>query len=129
MWKVFGEEGVMLQFGSLWTERMKEMSKRRKGRVRFLELLAQAEISHYLDVHREIHVFKMKLPETCTKEDVEFLKEFVQRIIKSVEYPMVALDEEEQSAALVITAEEPMDEHKVRMAAWHKMLEEEGKKE
>ena len=34
MWKVFGEEGVMVQFGPLWKERMIELSKRRKDRDR-----------------------------------------------------------------------------------------------
>jgi len=57
-------------------------------------------------------------------EDVEFLKNFIQRIIKSVEYPMVDLDGEEQRAALIITAEEPGDEHKERMSGWYKMKQE-----
>jgi hypothetical protein len=124
MWKVFGEEGVMVQFGSLWTERMKELSKRRKDRDRFLKLLDQAEIGHYLDIHQKMHVFKMDLPSVCTVDDVEFVKSFVQRIIKSVEYPMVDLDGEEQRAALIITAEEPEDEHKERMSGWYKMKKE-----
>lgn len=124
MWKVFGEEGVMVQFGSLWTERMRELSKRRKDRDRFLKLLDQAEITHYLDIHQALHVFKMTLPTSCTVEDVEFLKAFVQRIIKSVDYPMVDLDGTEQRAALIITADESQDDHKERMAAWYKKLEE-----
>ena len=124
MWKVFGEEGVMIQFGSLWTERMRELSKRRKDRDRFLKLLDMSEVTHYLDIHQTLHVFTMTLPTTCTADDVEFLKAFVQRIIKSVEYPMVEHDGEEQKAALIITADEPVDEHKERMAAWYKMIEE-----
>jgi hypothetical protein len=128
MWKVFGEEGVMVQFNTLWTERMKELSKRRKDRSRFLTLLDQAETSHYLDVHQRMHVFRMTLPTSCTVDDINFLKNFIQRIIKSVEYPMVDLDGEEQRATVVITADEPEDEHKTRMAAWYKMLEEEGRK-
>jgi len=124
MWKVFGEEGVMVQFGSLWTERMRELSKRRKDRDRFLKLLDQAEITHYLDIHQALHVFKMTLPTSCTAEDVEFLKAFVQRIIKSVDYPMVDLDGTEQRAALIITADESQDDHKERMSAWYKKLEE-----
>lgn len=114
----------MVQFGPLWTERMKELSKRRKDRDRFLKLLDQAEIRHYLDIHQKLHVFKMDLPSNCTAEDVEFLKNFVQRIVKSVEYPMVDLDGEEQRAALIITAEEPADEHKERMSGWYKMKQE-----
>ncbi|TFG56984.1 MAG: hypothetical protein E4H30_02120 [Methanomassiliicoccus sp.] len=128
MWKVFGEEGVMVQFGSIWAERMKELSKRRKDRPRFLELLDQADISHYLDIHQKLHVFKMKLPETCNVDDVQFLKSFIQRIIKSVEYPMVELDDEEQMAALIITAVEPEDEHRERMSEWYKMKKAEDKK-
>jgi len=124
MWKVFGEEGVMVQFGFLWTERMKVLSKRRKDRPRFLELLDQADISHYLDIHQKLHVFKMDLPATCTPEDVQFLKSFIQRIIKSVEYPMVELDDEEQRAALIITAGEPEDEERNRMSAWNKIKKE-----
>ncbi|MCX6650231.1 MAG: hypothetical protein NT131_01025 [Methanomassiliicoccales archaeon] len=124
MWKVFGEEGVMVQFGSLWTERMRELSKRRRDRERFLKLLDQAEMSYYLDIHQKLHVFTMRLPTSCTVEDVEFLKVFVQRIIKSVEYPMVDLDGEEQMAALIITAEDPSDEHRDRMSGWYKMKAE-----
>lgn len=128
MWKVFGEEGVMVQFGLLWKERMIELSKRRKDRDRFLALLEKAEISHYLDIHQRLHVFRMELPTACTAEDVEFLKGFVQRIIKSTEYPMVDLDGEEQKAALVISAEEPEDEHTSRMSGWYKMKQEEDQK-
>lgn len=128
MWKVFGEEGVMVQFGTLWTARMRDLSKRRKDRDRFLELLDSAEVTHYLDIHQKMHVFKMTLPSSCTVEDVEFLKGFVQRILKSVEYPMVDLDGEEQRAALIITAEESVDEHRERMANWYKQLESVEKK-
>jgi len=128
MWKVFGEEGVMVQFGTLWTARMRDLSKRRKDRDRFLELLDSAEVTHYLDIHQRMHVFKMSLPSSCTVEDVEFLKGFVQRILKSVEYPMVDLDGEEQRAALIITAEESVDEHRERMANWYKQLETMEKK-
>lgn len=128
MWKVFGEEGVMVQFGTLWTARMRDLSKRRKDRDRFLELLDSAEVTHYLDIHQKMHVFKMTLPSSCTVEDVEFLKGFVQRILKSVEYPMVDLDGEEQRAALIITAEESVDEHSERMANWYKQLESMEKK-
>lgn len=128
MWKVFGEEGVMVRFGPLWKERMIELSKHRKDRDRFLELLEKAEITHYLDIHQTLHVFRMDLPTTCTAEDVEFLKGFVQRIIKSAEYPMVDLDGEEQKAALVISAEEPEDEHVSRMSSWYKMKQEEDRK-
>ncbi len=128
MWKVFGEEGVMVQFGTLWTARMRDLSKRRKDRDRFLALLDSAEVTHYLDIHQKMHVFKMTLPSSCTVEDVEFLKGFVQRILKSVEYPMVDLDGEEQRAALIITAEESVDEHSERMANWYKQLESMEKK-
>lgn len=128
MWKVFGEEGVMVQFGTLWTARMRDLSKRRKDRDRFLALLDSAEVTHYLDIHQKMHVFKMTLPISCTVEDVEFLKGFVQRILKSVEYPMVDLDGEEQRAALIITAEESVDEHSERMANWYKQLESMEKK-
>jgi len=128
MWKVFGEEGVMVQFGTLWTARMRDLSKRRKDRDRFLALLDSAEVTHYLDIHQRMHVFKMSLPSSCTVEDVEFLKGFVQRILKSVEYPMVDLDGEEQRAALIITAEESVDEHRERMANWYKQLETMEKK-
>ncbi len=128
MWKVFGEEGVMVQFGPLWKERMIELSKRRKDRARFLELLEKADITHYLDIHQRLHVFRMDLPATCTKDDVEFLKSFVQRVIKSTEYPMVDLDDEEQRAALVISAEEAEDEHTSRMSGWYKMKQDEDRK-
>ena len=128
MWKVFGEECVMVQFGSMWAERMRDLSKRRKDRERFIALLDQADMAHYLDVHQQLHVFKMRLPESCTVDDVEFLKTFIQRIIRSVEYPMVDLDGEEQRAALMIMAEEPADEHHVRMSEWYKMKAEEDMK-
>jgi len=104
------------------------VSKRRKDRERFLDLLGKADITHYLDIHQKLHVFRMDLPTTCTVEDVEFLKGFVQRIIKSTEYPMVDLDGEEQKAALVISAEEPEDEHSSRMSGWYKMKQDEDRK-
>jgi hypothetical protein len=128
MWKVFGEECVMVQFGPMWADRMRDLSKRRKDRDRFIALLDQADMAHYLDIHQKLHVFKMRLPESCTVDDVEFLKTFVQRIIKTTEYPMVELDDEEQKAALMIIAKEPEDEHQVRMSEWYKMKAEEDMK-
>jgi len=128
MWKVFGEEGVMIRFGALWKQRMIDLSKRRKDRDRFLALLEKAEISHYLDIHQKLHVFRMELPVECTAEDVEFLKGFVQRIVKSTEYPMVELDDDEQKAILIISAEEPEDEHATRMSSWYKMKQDEDAK-
>jgi len=124
MWKVFGEEAVMVQFGPLLKERMIDLSRRKKDRARFLDLIEQLEIVHYLDIHQTLHVFRMDLPRTCTADDVEFLRGFVQRIIKGTEFPMVDLDGEEQKAVLIISAEEPEDEHRVRMAEWYKMKRE-----
>jgi len=128
MWKVFGEEAIMVQFGVVWMERMKDLSKRRRDRERFLALLDQADISYYLDIHQALHVFKMRLPDSCTAEDVEFLKTFIQRIIKSVEYHMVEFDDEEQKAALIITAEDPSDDHRECRSEWYKRKIEEDKK-
>jgi hypothetical protein len=128
MWKVFGEEGLIVQFETLWIARIRELSKRMKDRDRFLKLLDSAEMRYHTDVHQKLHVFKMTLPTSCSADDVLFMKSFVQRIIKSTEYPMVDLDGVEQRAALIITAEEEEDDHKTRMASWYKQLEEMNKK-
>ena len=39
MWKVIGEEAVMVQFGPLLKERMIDLSRRKKDRARFLDLI------------------------------------------------------------------------------------------
>jgi hypothetical protein len=111
MWKVLGVETILLNADAVWVERLTSLSQRRKDAPRFRELLGQADIRYYFDTIREVHMFRLQLPPEVTLEELEFMKEFIQRLYKAAKVPVVEFDGQAQLSSVVLSSDEEEDVH------------------
>lgn len=118
MWKVLGEETIMINADGVWATRLVELSKRRKDAPKFTELLAKANIRYYFDTIREVHMFYLQFPSDVSVDDLEFMKEFVLKLHKAAKVPVVEFDGESQRSSIVLSSDEPVDDHKKRNNWW-----------
>lgn len=109
MWKVFGVPENIIESGEVWGKQIIELSRRKKGRPRFLKMMEAAEVSYWFDAIEEIHVFYVDLPEKFGSDDVEFMKNFIIKIIKGSEEPVISLLDDPQKYTVVITSEGEKD--------------------
>lgn len=109
MWKVFGVPENIIESGEVWKKQIIELSRRKKGRPRFLEMMEAAEISYWFNGIEEIHVFYVDLPYKYGPDDIEFMKNFVIKIIKGIDEPVISLFDEPQRYTVVITSESEKD--------------------
>jgi hypothetical protein len=128
MWKVLGVEGTIPAFAEIWKQRMIELSKRKKDRERFLEMIDDSDIRYVLDAIREVHMFMVYLPTKYSREDLVFFKEFVIKITKSIKMPTLEYNGTAQTHGVVITAQEDEDEYSERRKNRHKYFEAEEKR-
>lgn len=125
MWKVLGVETIMINADAVWADRLIALSKRRKDGPRFRELFEKAERRYFFDTIREIHVFYLRFPPTVTREDLEFVKEFIVKLHAAAKAPIVEFDGEPQLASVALTSEEDVDAHKGRNNWWENEDEKE----
>lgn len=109
MWKVLGTEAPILKADSVLREEVLKGSRRRKGRARFVAMLEKADFNHFFDTQEELHVFFVTLPRETSPDDVRFFGEFLGRVVKSFERPVIELDGVAQPFTVVVTAEEEED--------------------
>jgi hypothetical protein len=128
MWKVFGVEGTIPAFAEIWKLRMIELSKRKKDRERFLQMIEDSDVRYVLDAIREVHVFMVYLPAKYGREDLVFFKEFVVKTTKSAKMPTLEFDGMMQNHGVVITTQEEEDEYVERRKVRSKYLEAEEKR-
>ncbi|MDH7509094.1 MAG: hypothetical protein QHH00_06820 [Methanomassiliicoccales archaeon] len=109
MWKVLGVETTVVKSADVWKKRMIELSKRRKNREKFVELLESAEVNYWFDAAKEVHAFYIKFPENIGPGDLKFFKEFVEKIRSSLKVPIIEVDGIPQEYRIVLTSEEEED--------------------
>jgi hypothetical protein len=111
MWKVLDQETVIPSMGDVWAERMVQLSKRRKDKDRFLEMMREADVRHAFDAVREVHNFIIKLPPKFSREDLEFMSAFVVRLNRSIAFPVVEFEGRAQKASFAFTSDEEEDDY------------------
>jgi hypothetical protein len=114
MWKVLGVESVIPRMANVFEERLIELSKRKKQRQRFLDIITDAELSYVFDPMREISVFRFDLPSKHSPEDLKFLEGFVLRVLKSAKVPVIEYEGVPQRYAIVLNVEKEEDEYDFR---------------
>jgi hypothetical protein len=116
MWKVLGVETTVVRSGDVWKKRMIELSKRRKNKERFIELLESADVNYWFDAAKEVHAFYIKFPESIGPDDLQFFKEFIEKIRSSLKVPVIEVDGIPQEYRIVLTSEEEEDVYRRRFS-------------
>lgn len=109
MWKVLGIETTVVKSADVWKKRMIELSKRRKNRERFIELLESADVNYWFDAAKEVHAFYIRFQENIGPEDLQFFKEFIEKVHHSLKVPVIEIDGVPQEFRIVLTSEEEED--------------------
>jgi len=109
MWKVFGVPENIIESGEFWEKQIIELSSRKKGRPRFLKMMEEAEVSYWFNAIEEIHVFYIELPEKFGSDDVEFMRDFIIKVIKGSNEPVISLLDDPQKYTVIITSETEND--------------------
>jgi len=125
MWKVLGVETIMINADAVWTKRLIELSRRRKDAARFQELLAKADVRYYFDTIREVHMFYLQYPGDVGVDTLEWMKEFILKLHGAAKVPVVEYDGEAQLASIVLSSDQPSDDHKKRNNWWESGEEKE----
>lgn len=112
MWKVLGVETSILKAGQIWKERVLLLSKRKKGRDRFLQIMDRADVNHWFDAQEELHVLYVQFPVDTKAEDLKFFKDFVVKVMKGVPEPVIEFNGIPQRFTIVMTSEEEEDVYK-----------------
>lgn len=118
MWKVLGVETIMINADTVWADRLLELSQRRKDGPKFKALLPKANIRYYFDTIREVHMFYLQFPADVSVDDLEFMKEFVLKLHKAAKMPVVEFEGKAQLTSIVLSSDEPVDDHKKRNNWW-----------
>jgi hypothetical protein len=132
MWKVLGEETVIPKMGDVWVERMVQLSRRRKDKDRFIKTLQDAEVRYVFDAIREVNTFIVTLPPKYKHEDLVFMRSYVDRMDKSLKFPVVEYEGAAQRYSIIFTSDEDEDDYKWRKehrSGYFKWVEKKSKEE
>jgi len=109
MWRVLGVETSILKAGQVWKERVLLLSKRKKGRDRFLQIMDRADVNHWFDAQEELHVLYVQFPVNTKADDLQFFKNFVVKVMKGISDPVIEFNGIPQRFTVVMTSEEEED--------------------
>jgi hypothetical protein len=109
MWRVLGVETSILKAGQVWKDRVLQLSKRKKGRERFLQILDRADVNHWFDAQEELHVLYVQFPKNIEADDLKLFKDFVVKVMKGVPEPVIEYNGIPQRFTIVMTSEEEED--------------------
>ena len=132
MWKVLGEETVIPKMGDVWVERMVQLSRRRKDKDRFIKTIQEADVRYVFDAIREVNTFLVTLPPKCGHEDLEFMRAYVNRVDKSLKFPVVEYEGFPQKYTIIFTSQVEEDDSRWRKehrSDYYKWAEKQAKKE
>ncbi len=63
-------------------------------------------------------MFYLQFPSDVSIDDLEFMKGFVLKLHKAAKVPVVEFEGEPQRSSIVLTSDEPVDNHKKRNNWW-----------
>jgi len=105
MWKILGVDAFYVEFADVWKKRISEMVSEGENGKRFTELMKDADVMHLMNGETEIHTFLVELPETVSKEDIQFLADEVLNVAKTADFPFVSLNNLYEKCQVIFTTE------------------------
>ncbi len=109
---MLGTETVVIKAGDVWSDRLIELSARKKDAARFRELMSKADLRYFFDAIPEVHAFHLQFPASVEIEDLEFFRDFILKLEKAAKVPVIEFDGEPQKYTVVLTSETEDDVHK-----------------
>jgi hypothetical protein len=98
-------DAFYVEFADVWKKRITEVVYEGDNGKRFESLIKDANVMHLMNGDTEIHSFFVELPETATKEDIQFLADEVLNVAKTADFPFVSLNNLYEKCQVIFTNE------------------------
>ena len=105
MWKILGVDALYVEFADVWKRRVIEVANEFDVGERFGELMKDAEVSYMMNGATEIHTFIAELPDTLSKDDLQFLADVILDIANNADFPFVSLNGVYEKCQVIFTTE------------------------
>jgi hypothetical protein len=105
MWKILGVDALYLEFADVWKKRIVEVAEESDCGERFAELMKDADVSYMMNGATEIHTFIAELPETLSKDDLQFLADVILDVANTADFPFVSLNGRYEKCQVIFTTE------------------------
>lgn len=113
-WKVLGKKTLPVGIQDTWEDQLVALAKKREDSAKFLKMMGKADIAYKFDTIRELHVFQVTFKSDTSMEDLEYFKDYIQTLRKAARAVMVSLEGKEQKSTVVISADENVNEYRLR---------------
>jgi len=105
MWKILGVDAFYVEFADVWKKRITEIVSEGESGKRFDDLMKDAVVTYMMNGETEIHSFLVELPETVTKDDIQFLADEILNVAKTADFPFVSLNNLYEKCQVIFTNE------------------------
>jgi hypothetical protein len=105
MWKILGADAFYVEFADVWKTRIEEVVSEGDNGKRFRKLMKDAEVTYMMNGATEVHSFMVQLPESVTKEDIQFLADEILNVAKTADFPFVSLNGNYEKCQVIFTTE------------------------
>ena len=100
-----GMDALYVEFADVWRRRIVEVVSEGDNGERFSELMKDAHIFYMMNGETEVHSFIVELPETLSKDDIQFLADEILNVAKTADFPFVSLNNEYERCQVIFTNE------------------------
>jgi hypothetical protein len=105
MWKILGTDAMYLEFADVWKRRIVEIAAESENGGRFAELMKDVNVLYMMNGATEVHTFIAELPETTSKDDLQFLADVILDVAHNADFPFVSLNDNYEKCQVIFEAE------------------------
>ena len=103
MWKILGKEAIYIDIADTWKGRMLElMGDDEKGK-KFKDIVSKSKVEYLFNPQTEEHTFFIRLDDDYTPEDIQDMADATLDTLKSLEIPVVEVEDTKQNYQVIIT--------------------------
>jgi hypothetical protein len=103
MWKILGQEAIYIDIPETWKRRMLELTPDTEAGNKFKDVLSQSKVEYLFNSQTLEHTFFIRLDDSVTPEEIQSMADVSLEILKSLEIPVVEIEETVQRYQVIIT--------------------------
>jgi len=103
MWKILGKEAIYIDIPAIWKERMLELVPEDEKGKKFKEVVSVSKVEYIFNSQTEEHTFFIRLDDAITPEEIQTLADATLDTLKSLEIPVIEIEETPQKYQVIIT--------------------------
>jgi hypothetical protein len=104
MWKILGADAMYVEFADVWKRRIVEVVSETENNDRFTKLMSDVNVMYMMNGDTEVHAFIVELPETTSKDDIQFLADVILDVAHNADFPFVSLNGKYEKCQVIFDA-------------------------